>query len=86
LPSGAPYLSLSLTSALAAKGGPTITCAFPEAKAAEECVGVVSSSATGREVFQFLGVTSPKNNVVRVEGVDQSGYSKRDISLPFFFA
>jgi hypothetical protein len=44
------FLDLFLSS-LGARGGPTILWVFPEVKAAEECVVVVSSSATGRELL-----------------------------------
>src|SRR5580700_4480070 len=59
---------------------------FPEPKAAKECVYVVPSSATGREMFHFPRVAPAKNHVVRMQSIDQSGHSVRHISFPFFLA
>jgi hypothetical protein len=74
------------SSALRTSRSPAILRVFPEAKAAEECVGVISSTATGRQVFQFLGVASPENHIIGMESVNESGHTVLYIALPRFLA
>ena len=56
---------------------------LPEAKASEEGVGILANSATGRHLFQFLDVASPKDHVVRMESIDKSGHAVRHMASPF---
>ena len=51
---------------------------FPEPKSAQEGIGVIAHTATGRQLFQFFGIPSSKNNVIGFEGAAQSGHHIRD--------
>src|ERR1700751_3974828 len=59
---------------------------IPEAVSSEEGVGVVALLATWREFFKFLGVTTPNNHIVGVEGVDQTGHSEGHVVPPFLLS
>ena len=63
-----------------------ITPFLPKAKSSQEGIGVVAGSATGRQLFQFLDVSSPQDDVVGFEGGDQAGDDVRDIAPPFLLA
>jgi hypothetical protein len=59
---------------------------IPEAKTSDERVGIVAYSARRRQFFQFLGIASAENHIVRVEGVDKPRYAIRHIASPFLLA
>jgi hypothetical protein len=55
---------------------------LPDAKSADKDIGVIARAATWREILQFLDVSSPENDVVRLESGDQQGNHVRDMSPP----
>ena len=59
---------------------------FPKSESPQERVGVVAHAAAWRQFFQFFGIASPKNHVVRFEGSDQAGDHIRDMAAPFALA
>src|SRR5262245_33578101 len=59
---------------------------LPKPKPSQERIGVVARPATGRQLFQFLHVTSPQDHIVGFEGGDQEGYYVRHIFAPLFLA
>src|SRR5262245_9476889 len=61
-------------------------CFIPEPKPSQERIGVVARPAMGRQLFQFLHVTSPQDHVVGFEGGDQEGYYVRHILAPLLLA
>jgi hypothetical protein len=61
-----------------------VVCLFPEAKTSKEGVGIISSSATGREPLQFFGVASSNDDVIGMESINQTAHAMLHIILPFF--
>jgi hypothetical protein len=59
---------------------------LPKPKPSQERIGVVASPAMGRQLFQFLHVTSAQDHIVGFEGGDQEGYYVRYILAPLFLA
>ena len=59
---------------------------LPQSKSPEECIGIVSRPATRRKLLQQLGVSSAKNNVVRVQSGVQTANSGLHIPSPLLLA
>ena len=67
-------------------GHDIITGTIPETKSSEKCVRIISCPATGRQFFQPLGIASAKNHIVRMNSVDKSSHTIRNVALPFLLA
>src|SRR5262249_20185305 len=59
---------------------------LPKPKPSHERIGVVARPAMGRQLFQFLHVTSPQDHVIGFEGGNQKGNHVRDMLAPLLFA
>ncbi len=59
---------------------------LPESKPSAESVGIVSDSATRRNLFQLLDIASAQNHVVRFESGDHASYYVSDVASPLFLA
>src|SRR5215510_7970061 len=52
----------------------------------QECIGVVARTATWRELWQFLDVSSSHNHVLRFQSGHEASNHVRHVRPPFLFA
>src|SRR5438270_6693814 len=63
-----------------------VTRVFPEAKSADEGIGLVARAATLGELLQLVDVPAPEQHILGLEGGDQACNHVRDIFAPFLLA
>ena len=59
---------------------------LPQAKSAAESIGVISSAAVWRQLFQFLNIASSQNYIIGFKGGDQARHHIHHITPPLFLA
>jgi hypothetical protein len=59
---------------------------LPEPESSDERIRVVTHAGTRRQLFQFLDVSSSKNDIVGLERSNQASYNIRHIAAPLLRA
>src|SRR6185503_16915293 len=58
---------------------------FPQAKSANEGIGIVANPATGRQILEMSGIASAQYDVVQLKGGNQPVHAERDVFPPFLW-